>query len=155
MTLMLDQLRRMPKYRTLPMGQSLAYPDVPRQKCDLWIGEPLAWALEVKMARFLGDNGLPDPGAVKDVISPFAKDRSALTDAVKLAASGFGCSRAILIYGFDTDDRPLELLVRAFELLARDWVALGDRHEVSFGPLVHPVHTSGRLFAWEVAAQLE
>lgn len=40
-------------------GQHLPYPDS-KQKVDLWLGSPLEWVLEVKMARFFGDNGKPD-----------------------------------------------------------------------------------------------
>jgi hypothetical protein len=67
MALVLAQFRQMPRYSAVEVGQFLPYPEATRQKCDLWIGAPLEWAIEIKMARFVGDNGLPDPGAVKDV----------------------------------------------------------------------------------------
>jgi hypothetical protein len=148
--LALAQLRRMPHYAAMALGQFLPYPEAPRQKCDLWIGEPLEWAIEIKMARFVGDNGLPDPGAVKDVLSPYPSDRSAVTDCVKLAESSLDCSKAVLIDGFETTERPLEPAIRAFEMLAGDRVALGRRHEAAFRPLVHPAHRDGRLYGWEV-----
>ena len=44
-------------------------------------GEPHEWVVEVKMGRFLGDNGKPDDTGVKDLLSPFRADRSALSDA--------------------------------------------------------------------------
>ena len=149
--LALEQLRQTPEYATVPIGQSLPYPNAARQKCDVWIGGPPEWAIEVKMARFFGDNGLPDPSAVKDVISPYPADRSALTDVEKLSESAFHCATAVLIYGFETTDRPLELAIRAFERRASDRVVLGKRCEAAFGPLVHPVHNDGRLYGWIVA----
>jgi hypothetical protein len=149
---MLDEVRQLPRYARIAFGQFLPYPNAPRQKCDLWIGAPLEWAVEVKMARFMGDNGKPDPSALKDLLSPWEADRSALTDCVKLAASGFECSKAILIYGFDAADRPLDPAIDAFEMLARARVELGPRHQAEMPSLVHPVHASGRVFGWEVAA---
>jgi hypothetical protein len=75
-------------------GQALAYPGVGRRRCDVWVGEPTEWAIEVKMARFRGDNGRPDDMAIKDILSPYESDRSALTDTTKLATAGFGCKTA-------------------------------------------------------------
>jgi len=148
--LALDQLKLIPPYRTAKLGQFLPYPDA-RQKCDLWIGEPLEWAIEVKMARFVGDNGRVDDMAVKDLLSPFAKDRSAVTDRKKLAEADFGCNKAMVIYGFEIPERPLNLAIAAFETLARAQVELGPRHEQTFGPLVHQYHSMGRLFGWAIS----
>jgi hypothetical protein len=102
------------------------------------------------MARFVGDNGRVDNTAVKDLLSPYPADRSALTDCAKLAEASLPCRKAMLIYGFEVTERPLDLAIDAFETLARTHVRLGDGHEVAFGPLVHPFHTSGRLFGWEI-----
>jgi hypothetical protein len=149
--LMLDELRRVEPYTTLQLGQFLPYPRAPRQKCDLWLGEPLQWAIEVKMARFQGDNGKLDDTALKDLLSPYDADRSALADSVKLARSDIVAGKAVLIYGFDASDRPLEPAIEAFEILARARVQLGGRTQATLGPLVHPVHVSGTVFAWEVS----
>jgi hypothetical protein len=149
--LMLAELRQIEPYATLAIGQFLPYPSTPRQKCDLWLGEPLQWAIEIKMARFKGDNGKLDDTALKDILSPYDADRSALTDTVKLACSDISAHKAILIYGFDFPDRPLEPAIEAFETLARTRVQLGDRNQATLGPLVHPVHSSGSVFVWEVS----
>jgi len=69
--------------------QSIAYPSASRQKCDLGLGDPIGWGMEVKMGRFRGDNGKPDDTGIKDLISPLRSDRSALIDGLKLAESGF------------------------------------------------------------------
>jgi hypothetical protein len=148
--LMLSTLRTIDPYRSLSCGQFLPYPDAPRQKCDLWLGEPVEWTVEIKMARFKGDNGKPDDTALKDLLSPYESDRSALTDTAKLARSGFPGRKAMLIYGFEFPDRPLEPAIAAFEILARERVNLGARHQAAMGPLVHPVHSVGHVFAWEI-----
>jgi hypothetical protein len=137
------------KYGTLQIDTS--YLDS-REKCDLVIGEPEApfWALEVKMIRLMGNNGKPNDNLVMHVLSPYAEHRSAVTDAEKLARSKFNCPKAILMFGYEYENWPLEPLVRAFEVLTRVRVHLQSRHEVSFSDLVHPIHRRGRVFGWEV-----
>ena|SRR2546427_6137648 len=123
-----------------------------KPKCDLVVGEPAQWRVEVKMARVYGDNNRPDDTGVKDVISPFAVDRSALADCSKLVALGGDARCAVLIYGFDAPDRPVAELIAAFEILARQRVLLGERHQEKLENLVHPVHRNGGVFAWEVGS---
>lgn len=125
-----------------------------KQTCDWLLGDPAQWAIEIKMARPYGDNGKPDDTAIKDILSPFRVDRSALTDCLKLAESPIQARRAILIYGFDDTRRPLSDMIRAFETLARAHVRLGSRHVSRFGPLVHPVHASGEVNAWEIEGRV-
>ena len=148
--LMLIELRQIDPDRSLACGQFVPYPHAPRQKCDLWIGDPLAWVAEIKMARFKGDNGKQDDTALKDLLSPYEADRSALTDTVKLARSDFPCRKALLIYGFEFEDRPLEPVVLALETLARQRANLGARRQAEMGSLVHPVHSAGAVFGWEI-----
>ena len=131
-------------------GQFAPYPGLPRQKCDVWIGKPYEWVIEIKMARLRGDNGKPDDTAIKDILSPYESDRSALADCTKLANAEFSCRKAIVIYGFDYPDRPLDPLIDALELLATRRVQMSQREVATFGPLVHPVHSAGRMFGWEV-----
>jgi hypothetical protein len=131
-------------------GQFISYPSAGRQKCDLWLGDPLEWVTEVKMGRFRGDNGKPDDTGIKDLISPFREDRSALSDAVKLAESGFSPRKAVLVYGFDDADRPLDAAIDALEILLRHRVSAGKRAEAAFVDLRHPVFRSGRVAAWEI-----
>lgn len=127
------------------------YPHGNREKCDLSlrIGEN-PWAFEIKVARFKGDNGKPADQVVTHLLSPYPADRSALTDCRKLDASGFDARRAIIIYGFDFEDRSLDPVIDAFECLASELVRLGPRTCARFQGLIHPVHRHGRVFAWEV-----
>ena len=128
------------------------YPESPRQKCDLCIGSPpeWEWAVEIKMLRFLGDTGKVNDNILMHVLSPYSQHRSALTDCVKLSDSGLGKREAILIYGYDHDDWPLDPAVEAFELLAGARVRLGARSEAGFDNLIHPIHSHGRVFGWEL-----
>jgi hypothetical protein len=68
--LILREMRAANPVRYRASGQHLPYPGS-KQKCDLWLGDPLEWAVEVKMARFFGDNGKSDDTALKDLLSPY------------------------------------------------------------------------------------
>ena len=120
------------------------------QTCDLAVGELPDWAIEVKLARVGRDNGTYEDAAIKKILSPYADDRSAVTDCVKLARSGFAGRRAVLIYGFEMIGRPLLWLIEAFEAVAARHAELGIRNEAPLRDLVHPVFASGGVFAWEV-----
>jgi hypothetical protein len=53
-----------------------------KQTCDLLCGHPIDWAIEIKMFRPNGDNGKPDDTAIKEILSLFSSDRSAVADCV-------------------------------------------------------------------------
>jgi hypothetical protein len=130
---------------------AVPYPAAPRLKCDLVI--PDNWAIEVKMLRFLGDNGKPNDNILMHILSPYPAHRSALTDCTKLVESGFKERRAILIYGYDYSTWPMDPAIEAFLVLASSRVELAEPSVASFDGLVHPVHAEGRVFGWEVRAQ--
>ena len=136
------------------LGIGVPYPDAPRQKRDLCIGKaPLwEWAIEIKMLRLLGDNGKLNDNILMHILSPYPAHRSAITDCDKLALSPIAQAKAILIYGYEHDEWPLVTAIEAFEALAGTRVRLGVRHCVEFKELVHPVHSAGSVFAWEIAA---
>jgi hypothetical protein len=137
------------RYASLALGVS--YPDRQRQRCDLVIGEPAEWAVEVKLLRLLGDNGKLNDNMLMHVLSPYPAHRSALTDVTKLRSSSFACHLGILIYGFDYEDWPMEPAIQAFEALAHEHAALLDRVVVHFDSLAHPVHKRGSVYTWEIA----
>jgi hypothetical protein len=121
-------------------------------RCDLGIGNPMEWALEIKMCRAFGDNGRLDDSYLKDLLSPYDADHSALSDAKKLRESTFGCRKGLLVYGFEYDSRSIDAAFRALETLLHDSGSVGLRVEAGFRGLVHPVHKQGRVAAWEVLA---
>jgi len=123
-----------------------------RQKCDVCFGEgpSWGWAIEVKMVRFFGDNGKSADTVITHLLSPYASDHSALSDCEKLAQLSLNGRKAILIYGFDYVNRPLEPAIEAFETLAQLKVHLGSRISCTFQGLIHPIHTKGKVFAWEI-----
>jgi len=130
----------------------VSYPDAPKQKCDFCVGtgSPWIWAVEVKMLRILGDNGKANDNILMHILSPYAEHRSAVTDCIKLSRSSIASRKAVLIFGYDAADWPLLPAIEAFEALASRRYQLGDRNEARFSGLVHPVHASGSVFAWEL-----
>ncbi len=123
-----------------------------RKKCDVCLGEmpDWEWAIEVKLLRFLGDNGQPNDNILMHILSPYPAHRSALTDCEKLLASGLAGRKAILIYGFDSEEWPLEPAIAAFETLANARIPISSLCKARFVGLVHPIHSSGQVFAWEI-----
>jgi hypothetical protein len=57
------------------------------------------------MCRAFGDNGRLDDTYLKDLLSPYDADHSALSDANKLRESAFSCRKGVLVYGFEYDSR--------------------------------------------------
>ena len=103
------------------------------------------------MLRLMGDNGKPNDNMLMHILSPYPKDRSALTDCRKLVESGFAGRKAVVIYGFDYPGLPMDPAIESFELLARNACRLSERSSAAYADLVHPVHVAGRVFGWEVA----
>ena len=134
---------------------AVKYASIPRQKCDLCLGvaPTWEWAIEVKLLRMLGDNGKSNDNMLMHILSPYPKHRSALTDCTKLLSSGLSGRKAVLIYGFESAEWPLEQTLAAFEVLARSWVRIGERVKAEFSGLVHHIHSDGSVCAWEVSAK--
>lgn len=131
---------------------SVPYPGASRQKCDLCVGTgpDWEWAVEVKMLRLMGDNGKPNDNMLMHILSPYPKDRSALTDCPKLLDSGLPGRKGVLIYGFDYPSLPMDPAIEAFETLASRLVKLSERCVATYSDLVHPVHRAGRVFGWSI-----
>jgi hypothetical protein len=138
------------RYGSYRLG--VPYGDGTRQTCDLCLGAPVAeeWAIEVKMLRLMGDNGKLNDNMTMHILSPYPAHRSALTDCTKLITSQLGSRKAVLIYGYDYPDWPMDPVINAFEALASRQVKLADSAVASFNGLVHPVHRRGRVFGWQV-----
>lgn len=154
--LIAQHMASQPKYKTCQIATNVSYPGgSKKKKCDMCVrcssnSNQWDWAIEIKLLRFLGDNGKPNDNILTHILSPYEQHRSALTDCAKLAGSGLGAQQAILIYGFEHQGWPLEPAIQAFETLARARCAIGQRCEAPFDNLVHPVHKKGKVFGWRV-----
>lgn len=128
------------------------YPAGGRSRCDICLGEASGrgWWLEAKMLRFLGDNGKRNDNILLHILSPYPAHRSAVTDCLKLKDAPAASRTAVLIFGYDHERWNLDPAIKAFETIAEQRVSLGPRLQTRFDGLIHPVHTHGRVFAWEV-----
>ena len=68
------------------------------------------------MLRLMGDNGKLNDNMITHILSPYPAHRSALTDCTKLVISQLGKHKAILIYGYDYPDWPMDPVIDAFEM---------------------------------------
>lgn len=150
--LILAEVKRADPQWLLELAYSVSYPATKRQRCDarLTTAEGDLF-VEGKLLRLKGDNGKPNDNMLMHILSPYPQHRSALTDCIKLTASGFPGSTAVVIVGYGYPDMPLEPAIEAFETLAGTMARLGKRHEASFSGLCHRVHCEGKVIAWQVA----
>jgi len=108
------------------------------------------WLVEVRRLRILDDDGTQDDRVVRNILSPFPQHHSALTDCEELKNARFEGQKAVLLYGYEDDDWPLESALSAFETLARKSMGLGPRRSAYFDGLCHPFLRAGGVHAWEV-----
>lgn len=147
--LVVGVLKRRDAARFGSIRVQVPYPNQ-RKKLDISIGSPQSWAIEVKMARARGDNGKPDEYYLKDLLSPYREDNGVVGDAAKLRASTFPGRKAVLVYGFDHEDRQLDAVIEVIEFVLERNGRISERYQADFADLIHPVHSRGRVFAWEL-----
>ncbi|HEY2860046.1 MAG TPA: hypothetical protein VGJ21_16620 [Terracidiphilus sp.] len=148
-----EWLKRM-KPDTYASGGPKPYPNS-RQLCDLLI--PGEWAIEFKLIRPFGDNGVEAEHWSENILHPYPGNVSAIGDALKLADSSFKERKAIIVYGFEHLPAKIDLNVSTtcFELICREVVRikLSVRVSADFSELMHRYHQHGRIFGWEVIAR--
>ena len=124
-----------------------------RQICDLVM--PGQWAIECKLIRPFGDNGIEAEHWSENILHPYAGNSSSIGDAMKLVASGFSERKGLLVFGYEHNPAHLhlEVAVRSFEVICKDVlnIRLGNRSLAEFSGLIHPHHQNGKVFGWEVA----
>jgi hypothetical protein len=72
------------------------YPDS-AQLCDLVI--PGQWAVEFKLIRPFGDNGVEAEHWSENILHPYAGNVSAIGDCVKLVQSAFPERKSVVVFG--------------------------------------------------------
>jgi hypothetical protein len=123
-----------------------------RRTPDLDIGGH--WALEFKIVRPFGDNGLQAENWSVNMLHPYEGNVSLIGDAVKLSRlTGFG-HRGLFVIGYEhvTPIVSLDPLLDSFELIVCQvmHLAVSARVEARRAPLCHPVHQVLRCIAWEL-----
>jgi hypothetical protein len=136
-------LNRLPNYR----GRV-----VTRKTPDLLI--PEEWAIEFKITRPFGDNGKEAENWSVNLLHPYPGNVSTIGDCYKLAELVGPERKAVAVIGYEHLPPKIDLtpLIDSFEVIAREvaGIKISHRVETKRTGLVHPVHQTVRLFAWEV-----
>lgn len=115
---------------------------------------PDEWAIEIKITRPYGDNGKEAENWSVNLLHPYRGNTSSIGDCYKLLGLTTPERKAVLVIGYEHAPAKIDLtpLVKSFEAIATcvAGITLGPRVEKSCEGLVHPVHQTARLFAWEV-----
>ena len=115
-----------------------------RKRCDVVLNNDLF--IEVKAVRKMRNNGVHEEFLVNHILSPYEADKSFLTDTKKLLDSSFNGHKAVVMYGYDYPDFPIDLILGCFELLAEKYFCkLTEQYEHSFDGLIHPIHKKGKV----------
>lgn len=135
------------------LNQLSNYSGVQTKRCpDLFI--PKEWAIEFKIARPFGDNGKEAENWSVNLLHPYPGNVSTIGDCYKLAKYPGAERRAVFVIGYEHIPPKIDLspLVESFEAIARHvfHIGLSRRIETRHDALIHPVHQSLRVFAWEL-----
>jgi hypothetical protein len=117
---------------------------------------PKLWALEFKIVRPFGDNGVEAEHWSQNLLHPYPGHVSALSDAFKLMRHEGEERRAIIVVAFEHEPPKIDVsvLVSAFEILCRQLLKfpLGDRHTSVVKDCIHPVHQRATVYGWRLNA---
>jgi hypothetical protein len=113
-----------------------------------------AWALEFKLARPFGDNGMEAEDWSVNLLHPYEGNVSLVGDCLKLQKLGGAERKAAVVVGYEHTPPRISLapLLEAFELVAARvaGIRLGPRVQAARTGLCHPVHQQLLVAAWEV-----
>jgi hypothetical protein len=125
---------------------------VTRRTPDLLM--PGEWAIEFKIARPFGDNGKEAEDWSVNLLHPYPGNSSSIGDCYKLLEYKGVERRAVVVIGYEHTPAKIDLnpLIESFEAIAKyvACLSLSCRIERRYSNLVHPVHQTARIFAWEV-----
>lgn len=118
---------------------------------------PSLWAIEFKIVRPFGDNGVEAEHWSQNLLHPYEGNVSAIGDALKLLKLDGVERKAVIVIGYEHEPsrRPISVLIDAFELLTKQLlkIPMGIRHEEIVAGCVHPVHQCASIYGWEILPQ--
>jgi hypothetical protein len=113
---------------------------------------PNRWALEVKIVRPFGDNGIEAEHWSQNLLHPYRGNVSAIGDAMKLAEYRGPEKKGIIVICYEHEPPRIDLavLVSAFELISRELLSLplGKRASAFVSECIHPVHQRTTVYGW-------
>lgn len=115
---------------------------------------PKRWALEFKIVRPFGDNGIEAEHWSQNLLHPYPGNVSAIGDAFKLIARKGEERRGLVVICFEHDPPKIDLsvLINAFELVSSQLLRLpiGRRYSKTVTGCVHPVHQRATILGWSL-----
>jgi hypothetical protein len=115
---------------------------------------PDLWALEFKIVRPFGDNGIEAEHWSQNLLHPYPGNVSAISDVYKLVGREGPERRGVIVVTYEQEPPQIDvsLLVSAFELLCRQLLKLplGERHVRVVDNCVHPVHRRATVYGWQL-----
>ncbi|MGH9733750.1 MAG: hypothetical protein ACRD8A_04065 [Candidatus Acidiferrales bacterium] len=136
------------------LNELLNYRSLVRTKRTPDLLVPGHWAVEAKITRPFGDNGREAENWSVNLLHPYPGNVSTIGDCFKLLQYPGPERCAVLVIGYEHDPPQIDLtrLVESFEAIVREVlrIRLSERIEERRSRLVHPVHQSLRVLAWEV-----
>ena len=113
-----------------------------------------AWAIEFKIARPFGDNGREAENWSVNLLHPYPGNVSTVGDCYKLVKLESSERKAVVVIGYEHTPARIDLTpsIESFEVIVKqvNHMKLSSRVECRREGLVHPVHQTVRVFAWEV-----
>lgn len=113
---------------------------------------PGEWALEFKIVRPFGDNGVEAEHWSQNLLHPYPGNVSAIGDALKLLAYQGPEKKGLVVVCYEHRQPKIDLsiLVSAFELISRNLLSipLGERISSAASDCVHPVHQRTTVHGW-------
>lgn len=117
---------------------------------------PNEWAIEFKIARPYGDNGKEAENWSVNLLHPYPGNVSTVGDCYKLCELSGQERKAAVVIGYEHAPPKISLtpLIESFEVVVKHvaGLKLSPRVEARVDDLIHPVHQSARIFAWQVLA---
>ena len=112
------------------------------------------WAMEFKIVRPYGDNDREAEDWSVNLLHPYPGNVSTIADGWKLQSLECAERKAVVVVGYEHTPPKTDLtpLIGCFEAIAKHVakIQLSARIETRREGLVHPVHQTTRIFAWEV-----
>ena len=120
---------------------------------------PNEWAIEFKIVRPYGDNGEPAQHWSVNMLHPYEGNESSIGDCYKLLEFDCGERKAIAIVVYEHAQPRVDLtpLLKSFDAIVKDvsHFDLSPAVEERRDGLIHPVHQSLRVIAWEVKGRVQ
>jgi hypothetical protein len=115
---------------------------------------PGRWAIEFKIVRPFGDNGVEAEHWSQNLMHPYPGNVSAIGDAMKLMRREGSEQKGLIVISYEHEPPKVDVsrLVSAFEMVSRNLLELPlrERHTSIVSGCIHPVHQRATVYGWQL-----